>query len=91
MRLGNYMTANAIGMAPHECYTIQAKDGSMLGIVEWYERWHQYVFDPEAGAVFSHDCLAELVRFIQEQNKGSKASCRHGWSGGCSEDGREDQ
>lgn len=65
MKIGKYITARAVGMAPHEAYTILSERGDTLGTVEWYPRWKQYIFDPEAGAVFSHDCLRELAAFCE--------------------------
>lgn len=66
MRIGNHMTAEPVGMAPREVYTIHAKDGAALGYVEWYPRWRKYVFQPDQDAVFSADCLRDLATFLRK-------------------------
>lgn len=68
MKLGKYMTARAVGTAPHETYMIMSSRGDMLGVIEWYPRWRQYVFDPGEG-VFSHDCMRELAAFCERLGK----------------------
>ena len=79
MKLGKHMTAKAVGIAPREVYTIHASNDAIVGTVEWYPRWRQYVFDPEPGGVFSHDCLAELSAFCAARTKESAkcSSCQH--------------
>lgn len=67
MKIGKYMTARAVGMAPREVYTIHARDGAIIGMVEWYPRWRQYVFAPDHDAALSHECLTDLARFCKEQ------------------------
>lgn len=64
MKIGKYMTAKGVGMAPREVYTIHGRAGDALGTVEWYKPWKKYVFDPEIGAVFSSECLRDLADFL---------------------------
>lgn len=67
MKLGKYMTARAVGMAPHEAYTIVSTGNDILGVVEWYPRWKRYVFsDSHPRAVFSADCLTDLAAFLEK-------------------------
>ena len=40
----------------------RAKD--ILGKIEWYPRWRQYVVEFEEGTVWSQDCLADVRAFI---------------------------
>lgn len=40
-----------------------------LGEIIFYEPWKQYVFDPSYMTVFSHECLADIIKVIQEKNK----------------------
>jgi hypothetical protein len=40
--------------------------GDSLGGIAWYERWHQYVFEPEVGTVFSFDCLEDIATKMTE-------------------------
>lgn len=37
--------------------------GDRLGVVSWYGPWRQYVFEPDDGCLFNHDCLAEIAAF----------------------------
>ena len=69
LRVGKYMTSEAVGTSPRDTYIIHAKDGSTLATVEWYPRWRQYVVDPERGAVFSADCLRDLATFCEAMAK----------------------
>ncbi len=48
-----------------------SKDGKHLGIIRWFGRWRQYVFEPEAGTVWSCGCLSDVISFI-EQHKGDR-------------------
>lgn len=36
-----------------------------LGFVNWYPRWRQYVFCPEADTVFSVGCMKDISEFIK--------------------------
>ena len=38
--------------------------GDILGKIEWYPRWRQYVVEFEEGTVWSQDCLADVRAFI---------------------------
>ena len=75
MKLGKFMVAEPIGISPSEVYEIRDSrkqlhpGGGLLGHVEWYPRWKQYVFEPERGAVFSHDCLSELSVFCKTRQQ----------------------
>lgn len=42
------------------------KDDGIIGIIEWYFRWRQWIFMPHANAVFSVDCLADIADAIQQ-------------------------
>lgn len=74
--IGKYMHAEHLGCESHEVYTIHAKDGSSLGYAELYPRWRGYVFSPESGAVFSHDCCLELSRFLENCNNAERITRR---------------
>lgn len=49
------------------------KSGAILGRVEWYYPWKQYIFEPSGSALFSADCLADIQHFMgqlaQERKK----------------------
>lgn len=43
----------------------------VLGIIEWYPYWRQYIFEPSwerQSCVFNHTCLSELAEFLKELN-----------------------
>ena len=46
-----------------------ARSGDLLGQVEWYAPWRQYVFEPEPGCVFNVGCLDDISAFLAEQNQ----------------------
>jgi hypothetical protein len=66
MRLGRFMSAEPVGTAPRETYIIRSSSGDALGVVEWYPRWGQYIFDPESGVALSHECLSALAAFCKQ-------------------------
>lgn len=35
-----------------------------LGIIKWHGAWRQYIFEPEADTIWSHDCLEDVQKFI---------------------------
>jgi hypothetical protein len=39
-----------------------------LGGIAWYERWHQHVFEPEVGTLFSFDCMEDIAAKIKAMN-----------------------
>ena len=36
-----------------------------LGVIRWFGRWRQYVFEPEPGAVFNPDCMDAINAVIR--------------------------
>ena len=45
------------------------KDHALLGVVEWYPRWRQFIFEPAPNTVHSHDCLLDIADFLSIQNQ----------------------
>ncbi len=65
IKVGPYLTAERLPCAPHDVYTICARDHSTLAHVEWYAPWSRYVLTlVESDAVFPSDCLAALAGFV---------------------------
>lgn len=59
-----------IGDRQWACLT---KSGAaLLGVVEWYPRWRQFIFEPAPSTVFSHDCLLDIADFLSIQNNRRK-------------------
>lgn len=48
---------------------INKKHNSMLGSIEYYKPWKQYVFTPEEDTIFNDTCLQDIVQKLQECNK----------------------
>ena len=49
-------------------YEVYSKfNNALLGEVQWYGAWRQYVFAPTqiVSTIWSHDCLTDLSSFIQ--------------------------
>jgi len=48
------------------------KTDDILGIIEWYPYWRQYIFEPKYEykfpCVFNHTCLSEIAEFLKELN-----------------------
>lgn len=70
IKIGRFMQARPVGMAPHEVYTIHARsNGTVLGMVEWHARWREYVVQMEQDAVLSTECLQDLAAFLDNCNR----------------------
>ena len=41
------------------------KTDDVLGSIQWYLRWKQFVFVPTVDVLFSADCLSDIQRFIE--------------------------
>jgi hypothetical protein len=44
------------------CHNI--KTAAKLGYVEYYKRWHRYVFEGVEGCVFDTSCLQDICHFM---------------------------
>lgn len=66
MKIGKYMTAEVVGLREPDAYLVRDSRGADLGLIEWYPRREQYVFQPDHGAVFSSDCLRSLAMFLSK-------------------------
>lgn len=62
--IGRFMHAEAVPMDPHDAYLIHSRNGDTIGMVEWYARWSEYVFQPESDAALSHQCLRDMAMFL---------------------------
>ena len=40
-----------------------------LGVIAWYEPWKKYVLESEQRVIWSADCLANVIEFLNELNK----------------------
>lgn len=71
INLGQHMTAQTVGAWPEEAYRVASCD-ELLGLIEWYPDWKQFVFVPEYGALFSCDCMRELATFCERLTRGRR-------------------
>ena len=56
-------------------YIHNKRSDAPLGGVEWYAPWKTHVFESIGeGAIFSADCLQEIVKFLGRLNKERKES-----------------
>jgi len=51
-------------------------DKEHLGVINWYPKWRQYIFDPNIYTIYSDNCLKELAEFITKLNKEHKDGLR---------------
>lgn len=65
-QLGQYMTAFRCGDATLPIYVVEDRTGNILGYLEWYDDWNQFVFSADEHAVFSHTCLDALASGCRE-------------------------
>jgi hypothetical protein len=48
---------------------LNKKSGGILGFIEWYLEWNQYVLVPDSEMiVFSAECLDHIAHFIRQAN-----------------------
>lgn len=48
------------------------KSKCVLGIIEYYGRWKQYVFEAYGDCVFNVDCLNDIVDFMKQLPRKAK-------------------
>jgi hypothetical protein len=54
-------------------FHVRAKsDGTFLGAIYWYFPWRGYVFEPDAGTIWSKGCLQQVKEFLEELMKERK-------------------
>lgn len=72
--LGKYMTVVEVHNPGRKTrrWRICNRRGPMLGIVEWYGAWRQYVFVPhtESGdGIFNAGCLSDIEAFLRQETR----------------------
>lgn len=71
-RIGPYMTARKIGKSLYAPWGIHARNGAVIGRVEWYGEWSQYVLSARADAVWSASCMRDVARFADMMTRGAR-------------------
>jgi len=46
----------------------ETKYGNILGTIQWYSPWRQYVFETFIDTIFSWDCLKAVSEFLKKVN-----------------------
>lgn len=64
-KLGRFMSAYPVSNGKLTPWIIKDSRGHVLGEVEWYQPWAQFVFCADDRAVFSHDCLNHISVFLR--------------------------
>ena len=57
-----------VSKTPRRVVEVQTLRGETLGGITWYASWCQYVFVPDFGCVFSHDCMEDIAVQVVELN-----------------------
>lgn len=47
---------------------ISKQHGFRLGLIKYFGRWRQYAFWPEAGTIWNHECLKDVIEFLNYEN-----------------------
>lgn len=69
--IGRHMVAHRL---PEGAWRVFTRKGAVLGTIEWHAEWRQFEFAPQFGTAYTHDCLAAMGKFLQEQNVAAKAT-----------------
>lgn len=52
-------------------YTVRKEDArgvSRLGVIKFRGAWRQYVFYPDEGTYWNHECLDKIIAFMLDSN-----------------------
>ena len=44
------------------------KDGLALGQIKYFGRWRQYAFFPYEGTIWNHECMMDIILFLNYEN-----------------------
>ena len=47
-------------------YCYNNKTESVLGRIEYYRKWKQYIIEFEPGCVFNDTCLTDIIHFLRQ-------------------------
>ena len=61
------------GTAKTQTYhVISAHQGNVLGEIDWYIPWRQYVFEAAPDTIWNKDCLREVAAYLDGLMEGRK-------------------
>lgn len=67
--MSKYIEFDEVMPAPGGVWVIRnKKTDSIIGYIEWYDRWRQYVTKFNNDSVWSHECLTDISKFLRTQN-----------------------
>lgn len=69
-RVTKYMTFQLVARKTKTTVwlVVNNKSGSLLGGIEWYSHWRQYIFETYDHRVFNNSCLNDISQFLTELN-----------------------
>ena len=69
-----YMTFQLVARKPKTTVwnVINNKSGFLLGGIEWYGPWRQYVLGTYGECIFNNSCLDDISKFLTELNNKQK-------------------
>jgi len=64
----NYVKFNLLERKGKTCvfHVVSVKDDIIIGRIEWFGSWRQYVFEPVNETIWSQGCLQQIIDFLQE-------------------------
>lgn len=58
-----------IGRKTSRWLVFAKESGVLLGRIQWYGAWRQYVFFPQPDCLFNRTCLLDLATFCKDAGK----------------------
>jgi len=69
-QLGRFLTAtrwkDLLERKTHRWGISSTRSGDLLGIVDWYNPWRQYTFEPVVSSIFDGEYLIAIAGFLKE-------------------------
>jgi len=65
--MNQYKYFSIVKMEPRQ-YGIYSNKGPLLGQIVFYAKWNCYVFESDSSAIWSSDCLEDIVAFLKKVN-----------------------
>jgi len=56
---------------------LNRKSSYVLGLIEYYTGWRQYVFEPSGNTEFNNSCLNEISGFLTELNNNRQTGANY--------------
>lgn len=53
-------------------WIINKKTKEKIGVINFYSKWNKYIFSSKSNVIFDSQCLQEIIKELDELNKGEK-------------------